>query len=141
MKLDLARLPDTARLFVDLFGLEDTLVLVRHYGCRTIWPAKSGAEYDQLVDLIGEQKAAQFVRHFREYVSVPKCDSAIRAAVHAGIRAEFDRLTMDEGLSAREAVARLAGQPPYNYTDRHIWRVLSEVDAGQVVDAGQGELF
>lgn len=140
MKLYLAKLPRNARLLADLIGLEATLALVRHYGGRSIWPAKGGADYAAMAEKIGEGPAAKFVRHFREEVSIPKCEDAIRAVVREEIRAEFDRLTK-RGLSARRAVAQLAGQPPYHYTDRWLWAILSKTEAGEVHDAGQGELF
>ena len=136
MKLNLAKLPRNARVLADLLGLEATLALVRHYGGRTIWPAKGGAAYAALAEAIGEAAAARFVRHFREPVSIPQCDAAMRAAEREAIRAEFDTLTRT-GLSARAAVARLATR----YTDRHVWRILSSTDDGEIRDAGQAELF
>jgi len=136
VKLNLARLPRNARLLADLLGLEATLALVQAYGGRSIWPAKGGAAYAALAETIGEPAAAKFVRHFREPVFVPRCDEAIRAAQREAIRAEFDALTRG-GLSARQAVARLA----VRYTDRHVWRILSSTDDGEIRDAGQAELF
>lgn len=136
MKLNLAKLPRNARLLADLIGLEATLALVQHYGGRTIWPAKGGAAYAELAEHIGEVAAQKFVRHFREPVFVPRCDEAIRAVEREAIRTEFDKLTRG-GLSARQAVAQLAT----HYTDRHVWRILSSTDDGEIRDAGQSELF
>jgi hypothetical protein len=66
---------------------------------------------------------------------------AVRGAIQADIRAEFDRRTR-AGESARSVVLDLAGRPPLAYTDRHIWRVLKGADAGgEVVDANQADLF
>lgn len=140
MKLNLAKLPRNARLLANLFGLESTLAIVQHYGGRSIWPAKGGAAYAELAEKIGESAAAKFVRHFREEVFIPRCDEAIRAVEREAIRTEFDRLTQGD-LSARQAVAQLAGRPPFFYTDRHVWRILSSTDDGEIRDAGQSELF
>ena len=141
MRLNIDRLPRNARLLANVLGsLEAMLALVQHAGGRVIWPHKTGPEYAALAEAIGEEPAQRFVRHFREPVSVPKCDDAIRAAVRESIRAEFDRMTR-AGASARAAVAALAGQPPLHYTERHVWRILGCVDEGKVVSSDQGELF
>lgn len=140
MKLALDHLPASARRIAEVIGLEATLALVGEYGCRTIWPWKDGADRAHLAEIIGEAAAEALTRHYREPISVPKCDGALRAAVHADIRAEFDTRTR-AGESARAVVASLAGRPPLRYTDRHIWRLLNGVDAGEVVELGQGRLF
>lgn len=136
MKLNLAKLPRNARLLADLIGLEPTMALVQAYGGRSIWPAKGGAAYAALAEAIGEPAAARFVRHFREEVFIPRCDEAIRAVEREAIRTEFDTLTKS-GMSARAAVAQLSRR----YTDRHVWRILSSTDEGEIRTTDQGELF
>lgn len=140
MQIDLNRLPGSIKFLTGLVGEEAALALVLAFGGRSIWPHSEGAGFAALAEVMGEPAARKFVAHYREEVSIPKCDAALRAAVRLAIRTEFDRLTR-AGLSARAAVAQLAGQPPYRYTDRHVWRVLGRVDEGQVVGVGQAELF
>jgi hypothetical protein len=138
VKLNLDLLPESARLYVALIGLEPTIALIQHYGGRILWPAKSGEDHDDLVARLGEVAAGKLVAHFREYIRVPACQAAMRAVARDWVRAEFDRLTQEEGLSARKAVARLAGQPPHRYTERYIWTILSSVEAGRVQDVQPG---
>ncbi len=139
MKFALDALPRTARALAEVIGLEATLALVAGYGGRTIWPWKAGAERAALAEVIGEEAADRLTRHYREPIAIPKCDDALRQAVQADIRAEFDTRTR-AGESARSVVADLSGRPPFRYTDRHIWRVLKGLDAGEVVEV-QGALF
>lgn len=140
MKLNLDRLPRTVKLLADILGQEAALALVQAYGGQTIWPAKGGAAYAALAETIGEPAAAKLVKHWREPLSVPLCHSALRAVLRDYVRAEFDQLT-GEGLSARKAIAAMAGKPPHRYTDRYIWTVLSSVEGGGTFDTHQSELF
>lgn len=139
MKLDLDRLPASARLYAELIGLEATISLVKAYGGRRLWPHRDGPMFTELAGHIGEQAAGILAAHFREWIAIPTCDLALRAVLRDGVRAEFDRLTHDEGLSARKAVAALAGQPPHRYTERYIWTILSSVETGRLeeVEAGR----
>lgn len=138
MKLNLDLLPESARLYVALIGLEPTIALIQRYGGRILWPAKSGEDHADLVARIGEVAAGKLVAHFREPFRVPTCHAALRAVMRDWVRAEFDRLTQEERLSARKAVARLAGQPPHQYTERYIWTILSSVEIGQAQDIQPG---
>lgn len=140
MKINLERLPRTARLLAEIVGHEAMLAMVQAYGGRTIWPAKRGEDFAALAGIMGEEAAHAFVAHYRDPVYVPRCDGAIRAAMRDYVRSEFDGLVRG-GMSARKAVAALAGRPPHRYTDRYIWTILSTVEDGQVVDASQSDLF
>lgn len=139
MRLSIDRLPKTVRLLAEVIGLQATLQLVNAFGGQTIWPAKGGAGYAALAEVIGEESAAKLVAHFRETIHISKCSAAVLAVVHDQVRSEFDRLTQS-GHSARAAVSLLVRSS--GYTDRHIWRLLSQSDTGeQVVDTIQAELF
>lgn len=146
MKLALDHLPRTARMLAEVIGLPATLALVLAYRGRTLLPPK-GLQRPGIIRLaeleekIGPEAAGKLAAHFREPIAIPTCLHAIRMAVHEDIRAEFDRLTRQEGYSARAAVDALAGRPPLFYTDRHVWRILSQAGGGEVVEMGQGELF
>lgn len=147
MKLAVDHLPRTARMIAEVIGLPATLALVLAYRGRTLVPPR-GVQRPGVIRLaeleehIGAEAAERLGRAFREPIAIPTCLNAIRMAVHEDIRAEFDRLTRVERYSARAAVDALAGRPPLYYTDRHVWRILSLAGgAGEVVEAGQGELF
>lgn len=141
MKLALDRLPETVRRIAEVIGMDAALALVLHYGGKTVWPAKHGAQRAHLAEILGEAAAEKFTATWREPVPIPLCQRAARAVAQDALRAEFDRLTR-AGASARAAVAKLANRPPLHHTDRHIWRLLGQSDVGgPVQDAGQGELF
>lgn len=141
MKLAVDHLPLSARRIAEVVGVPATLALVLAFPGKTIWPAKNGADRARLAEVMGEAAADKLVRAFREPLWIPRCVEAIRGAVQADIRAEFDRRTR-AGESARSVVSDLAGRPPLAYTDRHVWRVLKGADAGgEVVDTSQADLF
>lgn len=140
MKVAIDHLPKMACLLAEVIGLPATLALTEHFGGQTIWPARGGAGYAAIAEVIGDEAAAKLVRHFREPIPVRKCDAAIRAVLHDRLRSDFDERTKSQGESARTAVAHLVRQ--YGYTDRHVWRLLGRADnGGEVVDASQAELF
>ena len=142
MKLAAELLPLSVRRLAEQIGLAATLALVMHYAGKTIWPARTGAQRAHLAEIMGEAAAEKFTQIYREPFTVPLCRDAARAVAQDAIRAEFDRLTRNEGYSARAAVSALANTPPLYHTDRHIWRLLGQTDTGgQVIDARQTELF
>ena len=67
-------------------------------------------------------------RHFAgdADVHIPLCKVALRELRDREIRAEFDRLTIGQQRSARQAVAELAGR--YGIASRHVWRLLKQTD-------------
>lgn len=140
MKFSVDHLPITARRIADVIGLDATLALVVAMGGRSPVPGWSNHQAE-IADAIGDELATRLGDIFkRDPLPIPTCDKALRAAVRQGIRDEFDRLTKT-GMTARAAVDRLAGRPPLRYTDRHIWRLLSKIDDGEVVDVQQLDLF
>ncbi|MDP2432915.1 MAG: hypothetical protein Q8O33_12895 [Pseudomonadota bacterium] len=142
MKLALDRLPQTVRRIAEVVGMDAALALVLHYGGKTVWPAKHGAQRAHLAEIMGEAEAEKFTTTWREPVPIPLCQRAARAVAQDALRAEFDRLTRVEKHSARAAVAQLANRPPLHHTARHIWRLLGQAEVGGAVqEAGQGELF
>lgn len=134
MKLVLDRLPAKAREYAELIGLEATLMLVQRRGGQILWPAKGGDEFAALAADIGEVAAGILARHYREYINIPMCTQAVRAAMREFVRQEFDRLTLEEGMSARKAVRAMAGKPPHGYAERTIWDILSRAEEGAVAD-------
>lgn len=145
MRINLDLLPPTAQHLVKLIGLEPALLLVRHYGGRVIQPTRgltdgSAARMAALAECIGPTAADTLAAHYRNSpLSVPACVEAMAAARRQDIRAEFDRRTR-AGESARSVVDSLAGPPP-RFSSRYIWKLLGEVDSGQVRDTAQAELF
>ena len=83
---------------------------------------------DSLAQIIGQHEAELLARHFAgdADVHIPLCKVALRELRDREIRAEFDRLTIGQQRSARQAVAELAGH--YGIASRHVWRLLKQTD-------------
>jgi hypothetical protein len=145
MQLIVEQLPKTARDLVEVIGLPATLALVEQFKGRMLPVPKligRGAQYHAIAEVIGEPATnALCARAGGTEMFIPKCVDAIRAHTHNKLRQDFDELTRRQKLplSGRTAVAMLV--ETYNYTERHIWRLLSEADiAGDSVDSKDGQM-
>lgn len=145
MQLIVEQLPKTARDLVEVIGLPATLALVEQFKGRMLPVPKligRGAQYHAIAEVIGEPATNALCAHAGgTEIPVPKCVEAIRAHTHNKLRQDFDELTQRQKLplSARTAVAMLVDK--YSYTERHIWRVLSQADAaGDAVDSRDGQM-
>lgn len=120
--MQIESLPPIIREIAELIGEPAALRLVDRYGGFTIAPSNRRAEIAQH---IGTEAAQRLAFHFKSSVSVyiPKCQAAIRAERDASLVAHFDELTR-AGMSARKAVAELAGQ--YLVGERRVWRILKK---------------
>lgn len=136
--LALAHLTPLARELVALIGLPATLALVEHYGGRTLQVAKGRrrrgrAQLDALAGVIGAQ-AVRILSHRYggDFLPVPKCAAALRAARDAALQARFDAMT-GGGDSARAAVAALVGE--FGLVESSIWRALKRSVGGEAAAA------
>ncbi len=141
MKLNLDRLPRTARHLAEVIGLDAVLVLVAHCGGREVFPARADTRA-HLGELLGEAAAQKLADTYRgEPIRVPQCKDALRAAYQDDMRAEYDRRTR-AGESSRSVVQDLAARPPYYYDWRTVTSIVNRADVGgQTVEVTQQELF
>ena len=142
MQTDLSCLPMTAQKLVALVGLPLTLRLVDAYGGRAINLYNSDNSLDRMAELIGRDGAQKLLLFFGNApFTVPLCKRALTILRNRTILAEFDRLTIDEGLSARASVARITRLFTPHIHERTIWRVLKTTGEIKAVDPRQMSLI
>lgn len=123
-------LPETAAQLVETIGMVRAGRLIDRLGGTTLPVPKlknrrGAPAFDALVQIIGREAALRLVEVFGgENVWVPRCEDAMREVRDRAIRADFDELT--KSMSARDAVIELVRR--YDVVDRHIWRILKQVD-------------
>lgn len=116
-----------AREIEDIIGMPSMMILIAKCGGNTLYPFGNDLEF--LFDLLGMEAADKLKKWLRGAVlTVPLCGSAKKAVIQSRIRAEFDRLTTIENLSAKRAVRNLTYfvSPPMH--ERTIWRILKRTD-------------
>lgn len=138
--------PRTARDLVRVAGLEAAAALI-HARRGTVFRIPSvigggnpaGArQYDLLQEIVGEAAARRIVGYWGgQPLTVPSCKEAIEARDKNRMRADFDRLTLQHGYSAPEAVSELALK--YDTSYRTVEKALARPDCERV--AVQGCLF
>jgi len=132
----------TAQKLVALVGLPLTLRLVDAYGGRAINLYNSDNSLDRMAELIGRDGAQKLLSFFGNApFTVPLCKSALTVLRNRTILAEFDRLTIGEGLSARASVARITRMFTPHIHERTIWRVLKTTGEIKAVDPRQMSLI
>jgi hypothetical protein len=141
MKLNLDRLPRSARHLAEVIGLDAVLVLVAHCGGREVFPARADTRA-HLGELLGETIAQKLADTYRgDPIRVPQCKDALRVAYQDDMRAEYDRRTR-AGESSRSVVQDLAARPPYYYDWRTVTSIVNRADVGgKTVEVSQQELF
>lgn len=125
MHADLPNLPMSAQKLIALIGLPATLRLVDAHGGCAINLYNSDNSLDRMAETVGRDAAMKLLKFYgNDPFTVPLCNRALKAVRNAEILAEFDRLTMEEGLSARTSVTRITRRfTPYIH-ERTIWRIL-----------------
>lgn len=126
MEPDTSNLPDVVRRLVEIVGLATTLLLVDQHGGQSFRLYATGEAMKRLAGTIGEDDAALMLEAFgSDEFEIPLCAAVLRAARNARIHADFDRMTTQEGLSARETVHHLANlyRP---MRERSVWRILKQ---------------
>lgn len=142
MQSDLSHLPESAQKLIALIGLPATLCLVDKFGGCTISLYGSDNSLEKMAEIIGRDAAMKLLKFYGVApFTVPLCHRALKAVRNADILAEFDRLTLDEGLSARASVTRITRRfTPYLH-ERTIWRILKRSTAIKPVDHRQMSLL
>lgn len=142
MHTDLSHLPTSAQKLIALIGLPATLCLVDRFGGCTITMYGSDNSLQKMADVIGQDAAMKLLKFYGNApFTVPLCHRALKAVRNADIHAEFDRLTMEEGLSARSSVVKITRRfTPYLH-ERTIWRILKRSTAIQPIDPRQMNLL
>lgn len=126
-------LPGSVLALITVIGIDATLMLIDHYG-GTTFPVALGktvtgkATRAVLAEIIGEEAADRLCHAYgaQGKLWVPKCEGLTLELRNRRIRATFDRHTIGGGMTAADSVREIARR--YHLTDRHIWRILKEVD-------------
>lgn len=135
MQPDLSTLPASVQKLIALIGLPATLCLVDKFGGCIITLYDSENSLQRMADTIGQDAAIKLLKFYGNApFTVPLCYRALKSVRNADVHAEFDRLTMEEKLSARAAVARITRRfTPYLH-ERTIWRILKRSSAPVKLD-------
>ena len=124
-------MPEQAKDICDVIGILPTIALVQQFGGQSIYVASrsDAPSYINLVACIGEESAGLLSNYASGgYLTIPICTRVLRAKRNDELRAEFDRLTMQEKKSAGEAVKRLTRFFDRPLHERHIWRILKSIN-------------
>jgi hypothetical protein len=125
MQADLSNLPDSAQKLIALIGLPATLRLVDAYGGCAVNLYNSDTSLDRMAETVGRDNAVILFKWYGNApFTVPLCNRALKAVRNADILAEFDRLTMQERISARASVIRITRRYTPHIHERTIWRIL-----------------
>ena len=140
----LPNFPATARELIMVAGVAAAAKLI------TAWPgqifpvpAKVGGtrrqgiiNWHRLTEIVGNQAAGAIVRHWGgSEIYIPSAKKIAAEHIHDRVRADFDRLTIDQGYSGREAIFELGVQHQLSY--RMVEIILSRPDSGGAVEAGE----
>lgn len=134
-------LPATALALIDVLGDEAALALLNRLPGQTLvvpmhpdrHPA-AAKRWALLAGIVGEEgMVALSARWGGDVLDIPVCRAARDELKHRAIRAEFDRLTMIEGLSGRQAVYEI-GLAFAPITSRAIELICGRADAGSPSD-------
>lgn len=125
MQPDVSHLPKTAQIFVSLIGLPVTMLLVDQFGGKDLRLYQRGDSLARLASKIGTEPAGKLFAYFgSDQFNVPKCDDLLKALRNARIHAEYDRITVAERRSDREAVHRLVDE--FGLGERQVRRILKK---------------
>lgn len=146
---DLARLPlfpRTAAELIRVAGLDAAAALIAAWpGQEFAVPRRVGGGnaageriWERLVEIVQYEAAKRIVTHWGgQYLEIPNCKEVLWSRDQDRIRADFDRLTGQEGYSHRDAVFKLGIR--YRVTGRCIEGVLKRPDNAR--EAPQLALF
>ena len=135
MPTDLSHLPLSAQKLVALIGLPATLRLVDQHGGCVVTLYNSDASLRAMIETIGQEPAQRLLKFYgSDPFTVPLCYRALKAVRNADIHAEFDRLTITEGLSARASVTKITRRYNPHLHERTVWRILKTSSTIRIVD-------
>lgn len=137
-----ALLPEVALQLVSELGATAACALLNGLpGCELRIPkgpahnAEGARRWQVLVACIGEAPAARLMQRWGgDALYVPICQDARRELRDRAIRAEFDRMTLELGLSGREAVYEI-GLAFAPISNRQIEKICGRTDAAPVQDS------
>ncbi|MBC3872408.1 Mor transcription activator family protein [Undibacterium flavidum] len=124
-------MPKQAKDICDVIGILPTIALVKQYGGQSIYVASrsDAPSCIKLAECIGEEAVNLLSRYVAGgYLSIPICTKVLRAKRNDELRTEFDRLTMLEKMSSREAVKTLIRFFEQPIHERQIWRILKSTN-------------
>lgn len=124
-----SELPMIIDELTELLGFAATMRIVEAYGGVTFYVPDRVTPDHQLAKLVGHATALKLVEQYpRLELRIPRCLSLLVAQRNAEIRRRYD---------ADESAPQLART--FNLTERHVRRILSDVDEEQ--DEDQFSLF
>jgi hypothetical protein len=139
---DLSHLPSSAQKLIALIGLPSTLRLVDVHGGCTLNLYNSENSLERMAETVGREAAVVLFKFYGNApFTVPLCHRALKIVRNAEILAEFDRLTMQEKLSARASVIRITRRFKPHIHERTIWRILKTTGIPEPVNERQMSLI
>jgi hypothetical protein len=142
MDADLSPLPESVRTLIALIGLPLTLRMVDRFGGTTLYLYRSDACLAKLTAAVGKEAAEKIIKFFGNTpVTIATCRRALVILRNRDILAKFDRLTMEEKLSARAAVNQIVLDYSPNLHERSVWRILKTTGTVKPTDVRQLGLF
>ncbi|MBA5605854.1 hypothetical protein H3H36_10830 [Duganella sp. FT3S] len=142
MQTDFSHLPMSAQKLIAVIGLPATLRLVDACGGNSVNLYHSERSLERMAEVVGRAAAEKLLKFYGNApFTVPLCHSALRHVRNREVLAEFDKLTMQEGMSARMAVAQITRRfTPYIH-ERTIWRILKTTGEVKQADPRQMSLI
>lgn len=122
-----SNIPSTVRDIAALIGMQLTVIFISK--CRGNSLKLHGKDFQFVVSLLGIEAAEKLKKWMGGVeITIPTCKNAFNAIINSRIRAEFDKLTTIDKISARAAVRNLTNfvYPPIH--ERSIWRILNRTD-------------
>lgn len=118
--------PESLRELIDVIGITAATALVEHWGGVRVWvPVELQPDHPLMLKL-GAQAARRLVEHAAgEYLAVPRCVAALRAARDAEIRVRYET----------ETAAALARE--YGLTERMIWLIVAAGGDAAAAETGR----
>lgn len=139
---DQSHLPKSAQTLIALIGLPSTLRLVDEYGGNAVNLYNSETSLDRMGETVGRENAGKLLKFYGNTpFTVPLCMQALKSVRNAEILAEFDRLTMEEKLSARASVVRITRKFTPHIHERTVWRILKTTLEPKKIDPRQLSLI
>lgn len=128
-------LPGTAHDLIKRLGVQPALALLNAWpGVQFQMPRRADAnaagakKWRIIVDIIGIEATETLAAYAGgDVLEVPMCRAARDELRHRAMRAEFDRLTLDEGCSKTQAVQILGLK--YGLVYRQVEKVVDRPDA------------
>jgi hypothetical protein len=140
MENDVSHLPSSVQTLIALIGLPLTLRMIDALGGTTLNLYRSDACVERLAATVGRDAAHAIIKFYGNTpVTVATCSKALVLVRNRDLLAKFDRLTQNEGRSARAAVTQIARD--YGVHERTVWRVLNTTGEFKPVDARQMSLI